>query len=153
MSRSWPIPALSLVLVVAAAGGCSGGGDYVLDDDIAMRVGLGDCLGSASVDQPETLTIVGCDEAHVAEIYYTFNVPEGDGSWPGESDIEDDAWVVCERAFEPFVGTPYDDSSFLLSYFGPSRDSWETMSDREVLCVLGYFDGDLTKGTARNSFG
>lgn len=60
---------------------------------------------------------------------------------------------MCQRSVEPFVGSTYDHSSYLLAYFTPSKERWNEQNDGNVLCVLCYFNGATKKGSAQNSFG
>lgn len=117
----------------------------------AFRIRIGDCIGGGIDDLVETVDGVPCDQPHEYEIYYAFNLPEGDGDFPGETEVEDQSNEGCFGAFESFVGLPYEDSIYGFNVLTPTEGSWDEVDDREVLCLIGNYDGSMKSGSARDT--
>ena len=81
---------------------------------------VGDCLDypaeAATVGQVER---VDCSEPHDAKVTGAVELPEGD--FPGENAISDQASLYCPEGAN--------------NYLGPTRESWERLDDREILCL------------------
>jgi len=129
---------VAAVVVVSA---CSAGNVWTLE--------MGDCFddweGATSNAQSEEITdvpIVDCSEPHDNEIYMMEELP--DGSYPGDTAMEETAIGVCYDGFEEFVGTPYDESELDFGWLFPTSDSWAE-GDREVICFV--YDYELAKLT------
>ncbi|XBH20833.1 septum formation family protein [Jonesiaceae bacterium BS-20] len=111
-------------------------------DVFEMRVG--DCLKTSALgDEVASVPVVPCSEEHEDEIYFSFEIPDGD--FPGDAEIDAAAETTCTREFSNFVGTAYEASTLDWSPFTPSAGSWSE-GDREVLCVAFDPDG-LTTGS------
>ena len=127
-------------------------GAIVAEGEIgAFRIRRGDCVGELSGDLVESTTGVPCSEPHANEVYHAFNMVGSDGQWPGTDATEQVAFDGCFDAFEPFVGEPYDTSIYGFTYLYPTEQSWESVDDREVLCLVNHYDGTLKTGSARNT--
>jgi len=80
--------------------------------------------------------IRSCKEPHLMEVFGTEELAATpDGTYPGEADVDEMAWTVCEAAFLEFVGIDYDRSRLSASYWWPTEAGWSG-GDREVLCVV-----------------
>ena len=124
-------------------------GAIVAEGEIgAFRIRLGDCLNGAAVGLVESMEGVPCSEAHDLEVYHAFNLPEQDGTYPGDDEVGVQAEDGCYRAFAPFVGMSYEDSVYGFNAMTPTRESWDELDDREVLCLLGNYDGTPKTGSA-----
>lgn len=117
----------------------------------AFRIRLGDCLEATPAGEVETATGVPCSQPHADEVYHAFIVAESDGQWPGQAAIDQQADDGCLAAFEPFVGTAYEDSVYGIGYFTPTEGSWTELDDREILCLINNYDGSVKTGSARNT--
>lgn len=97
---------------------------------------VGDCLNTADLSDPEIVEItpVPCEHEHDAEVYYTFDLPEGD--FPGDEAVIAAAEDGCHGAFEGYVGSSYEESAIYFTFLHPSEQGWRSASDREVICVL-----------------
>lgn len=115
----------------------------------AFRIRLGDCLTGVGEESVESAQGVPCDEPHELEVYFAFNLNDGD--FPGDNEVFRLGDERCLAVFEPFVGTSYDDSVYGFSSLVPSSESWNELDDREVLCLIGHYDGSTKSGTARNT--
>jgi hypothetical protein len=94
---------------------------------------------------------VPCEDEHTHEI---FDVIEWDGSdvFPGLEALDEFAQNRCLVSFEEFVGISLFDSQLAYSWLVPTLDGWNRDEpDRDVICVLGYFDGRTMTGTAEGS--
>lgn len=129
---------IALVVVVASIpadrdddGEVTSGGEVFAED-----LQLGDCLAEAFDEYDEdvyTVTVVPCDEPHNGEVFHETQLD--DATFPGEDEVFARADDVCFEAFEPWVGTSYDDSFLDFTYYAPSEDSWD-YGDRLITCVV-----------------
>ncbi len=116
----------------------------------AFRIRLGDCLDGLGLTEIESVTGVPCSEPHEAEVYWAFNINAGP-DYPGEAAVFDAADEACFNRFEPFVGRDYASSKLELTYLYPTKESWEQINDREVLCMIVSLDGSRITGSAEGS--
>lgn len=117
----------------------------------AFRIRLGDCLNGATTGLIESMEGVPCTSPHDVEVYYAFNLPEGNGEYPGDDAVGEAAGERCYDAFAGFVGTDYESSVYGFTTLSPSSASWDQLDDREVLCLIANYDGTKKTGTARNT--
>ncbi|MDH6182314.1 hypothetical protein M2152_002496 [Microbacteriaceae bacterium SG_E_30_P1] len=149
--------ALALVATTALSG-CSlinnlvGPSDAVRDDqgevtesgDVdVFSVTVGDCFNdeSDSAEEIQSVPIVPCSEPHDNEIFYEFELPEGD--FPGDEAISAEGEEGCLQPFNDFVGINYEDST--LAYFAlrPTEGSWAE-GDRLIQCTVWDPAGQVT---------
>ena len=147
--------------------GCSviqqvlGGGDATRDETGQVTEGndnadiflirVGDCLNDAnSGSEVSNVPIVPCAEPHDSEVFAELKLE--DGEFPGDSAVEAEAEEYCAAEFTSFVGVDYDLSELYLTYYMPSKDTWEAMGDRLISCIVydpaGQVEGTLA-GAAR----
>jgi hypothetical protein len=101
----------------------------------------GDCLDDLpDGDRVLRITVVPCDQPHVAQVYDTLSLPDGD--WPGEDAVFAEADDGCLDRLMAFPEA-YDDTSVEVLYFHPTQLSWRA-GDREITCVAEYLDGPRT---------
>ena len=128
---------LCTVLALAAVG-CSEGNVFSLE--------VGSCFDDASDNEQQEVVsdvpIVDCDEPHDNEVFFTYDLPEGD--YPGAEALNLSAEERCVGAFADYVGADYQSSSLDVSWLSPTTESWDR-DDREITCIL--FDGQLAKLT------
>ncbi len=118
----------------------------------AFEIRLGDCFndsGSSGLEEISSIAGVPCSEPHDNEVYALVNLTQA--SFPGEEAIEGLAFDACLAKFESFVGKDYESSQLDIFPIYPTRESWNELDDREVVCAL--YDLDLKKlaGTMRGS--
>lgn len=140
MRRHW---ILTSVLALAA---CSNpDGSQSVD---VFKLKLGDCangsLDGATVDAVDKLS---CDLPHVYEVYHVFDLRSQE--FPGDDEVGRLAEAGCVAAFERFVGEPYEDSKWFLSYLQPNADGWRRIGDREVVCMVHNEAESKVTGSAR----
>ncbi|SJM59216.1 hypothetical protein CZ771_10820 [Actinomycetales bacterium JB111] len=111
------------------------------DSDNVFTADPGQCL-----DEPEVGRPISCDGNHRAEVYYTFNLPEGD--FPGDSAVRDESDSRCSSQLTAYVGGE-DTSDYSVDALVPSEDSWNDSDDTEVLCLL--VTADPVEGSAFQS--
>lgn len=119
-------------------------------DVFSIRVG--DCLNSSSVASDgsaiDHVPVVPCDQAHEDEVYYSYDLPDGD--FPGEDAILADADTECVDQFGSFIGIDYHDSALDYWPMYPTTQSWEN-GDREVLCIAWDSSGAKLTGSLRGA--
>jgi hypothetical protein len=94
---------------------------------------VGDCLDDQSGTEVLEVPLVDCAAPHDFEVYSDFDVA-GD-AYPGDDEIGEQADTGCFDAFEPFVGTSYEESQLNYTYYVPTESSW-TAGDRLVSCMI-----------------
>ncbi|MGF1595313.1 MAG: septum formation family protein [Acidimicrobiales bacterium] len=115
----------------------------------AFRIRLGDCLVGLDGDAVESTRGVPCDQPHEFEVYFAFNLPDGD--FPGDTAAGDHGNQRCYDVFSAFVGVSYEESIYGYTSLVPSQESWEQVDDREVLCLVGNYDGTRKTGSAEGT--
>jgi hypothetical protein len=149
----------TLVAVGLAAAGCGNevqqdttrdtSGEITESGEIgAFKIQLGDCLTGSVSGQVESVEGIPCDQPHQNEVYHAFDIAEGDGAFPGDDLVQQQADEGCLAAFQGFVGLDFPSSVYEISTLVPTEQSWGSLDDREVLCLLGQPVGTLTTGTA-----
>lgn len=118
-------------------------------DAFAMQVG--DCFND-DPEQDATDEIFGvagipCSEPHDNEVYAVFDTSLTE--FPGNEQMGEVATDECVARFETFVGRDYMSSQLDVLPMYPTRESWDELDDREIVCAL--YDLDLVKleGTMR----
>ena len=122
---------------------CSNGNVFSLE--------VGQCFAdaiSSGGEEVENVDIVDCEKPHLNEIYAVVDLPEGD--FPLVF-IDEDSAEICYNAFEPFVGQAYEYSIYEVNFLRPTKETWEQLDDREVVCYLFDMQGSLKTGSAANS--
>jgi hypothetical protein len=104
----------------------------------AFQMRVGDCFNDGSGftdDNPEVHSVPGvpCSTAHDNEVYAVFDV--NSPSFPGD-EMERMAFESCKQRFSAFVGRDYDSSKLDIATLYPTRDSWNSHNDREVVCAV-----------------
>ena len=124
------------------------GAEMVAFEDLAV----GDCLpyvDYTDVDQIYELPVVPCDQPHTDEVFYIFEVE--DGEFPGDSALQETAWDGCLAQFESFVGLTYEQSELDFYSYQPTKGSWNRADDRAIQCIVYSYE-DVTgslQGAAR----
>lgn len=115
----------------------------------AFRIQVGDCLQDPGSGMIESVDAVPCSDPHALEVYDSFEVSFLE--WPGEEAVSEAAGQGCYDRFFPFVGMKYEQSIYDFSSLYPTKDSFEQIDDKEVLCLMSLYEGGTKTGTARNS--
>ena len=107
----------------------------------SWQLQVGDCFSEhagGEEDVIETVDVVPCEQAHISEVYASYELPAGE--FPGDS-IDTTAGSFCEDEFEQFVGRPFAKSHLQATFIVPTEETWTMADDREVLCaVMGPFE-------------
>lgn len=117
-----------------------------------FEVAIGQCLNLPDGDTVSDVETVECTEAHDAEVFALPQHPAGpDEPFPGTAAIGEFADERCLEAFEPYVGTEYATSAIFYTSLTPTADSWDSVDDREVVCLLVSGDESQLTGSKRDS--
>lgn len=141
---------LAFVLGTSPAGSSSAedvpGSEIIYASDLEV----GDCLPEGmGGDEVFEVTIVPCEGPHVDEVYFEFNLP--DGEFPGEDGLTEAAIRECEPEFEDFADIAYEESELDYWWLTPTETSWAG-GDRTMQCLIYSYDGTVTgtlEGAAR----
>jgi len=102
--------------------------------DSVFDISLGDCLLEPDGEQISDVTVVPCSEAHDYELYYEFDLAEGE--FPGDEAVSEQAAAECEAQFQTFAGIAFQDSASLwYNFFSPTQGSWSD-GDRLIQCLI-----------------
>jgi hypothetical protein len=114
-----------------------------------FTIKVGDCLNDAtSTGTVTTAPIVPCSQPHDSEAYKSVKMT--DGAFPGADAVTAQANEACANAFPTFIGIAYDDSDLSISYYFPTKESWNGRNDRQIMCTV-YDDGVKTTGTLKGA--
>jgi hypothetical protein len=96
-------------------------------------VDVGDCFNDPGFGEVRDVEIVDCADPHDLEAFATVELEGGD--YPGEFSVFEQAFDACLDLFEPYVGTPYENSSLYIFPLSPTEGSWND-GDRGAVCVV-----------------
>lgn len=154
----------SIVALSLALSGCSalsgilgGGSDAPRDDEnkvteeasidvFALKVG--DCMPASDTSGEITdVDVVPCSEPHADEVFYEFELPDGD--LPGDEEITAQVEAECVPVFSEFVGVDYYESTLDFWWMTPTEQTWTQADDRLVQCIIYKPDPDDTTGQTK----
>ena len=121
----------------------------------AFSLQVGDCFDDSAFssmgagEEVDSLPGVPCSQPHDNEVYSVFNVNES--SFPGEDRLSELAFDRCYNEFERFVGRDYETSQLDILTLYPTRESWQHMNDREIVCAVFDVDANKLTGSAKAS--
>lgn len=156
LNTSTTIIALLVIIMITACSGPKRDDDGNITGEGSMSafdIAVGDCFNTdTSADVVSDVGAVPCTDPHDSEAFYLINYPAGnDEDFPVQADLDSFSDDQCVTQFESYVGVPYADSKYYVSYLQPTAESWE-QDDREVVCLVVGEDGekltDSVKGTA-----
>ena len=130
----------------SSSGGSSGGSSGPTSSVLDLYVGQ--CIqdpGEGTVFDVENAV---CTNEHWGEVFHVTTITSS--QMPSEDDMNDMASDACIDAFEAYVGRPYDESDLDITWYFPSRESWED-GDRSLQCIAISGDGDPLYQPVRNS--
>ncbi|MCP3853728.1 MAG: hypothetical protein GY713_07030 [Actinomycetia bacterium] len=115
----------------------------------AFRIQVGDCVQDPGTGAIESVAAVPCAEPHDLEAYASFALDFDE--WPGEDAIGEAAGMGCFDQFAGFVGMTYEESIYDFTWLEPTEESFNEIDDKEVLCMLGLYEGGTMTGSARDA--
>jgi hypothetical protein len=122
------------------------------------KKGKGTCLMAGLDIGPEVTEIptIDCAKEHSHELYDVIpyrndESPEQSDVFPGLAALDSFAERVCIASFELYVGVSPFDSTLSFSWLVPTLASWNNDNDRDILCVVGLFDGNMLTGSVKES--
>lgn len=144
---------ISLVLTAIVFTVAAFDSDDGFDDDGLRysRVQPGDCYEDPGSIVRE-VTLQPCSEEHDFEAIAALDHPASDDAdYPGRDALRSYADEECTTRFAAYVGLPYEESELRIGYIVPSRDDWEDLDVRRIVCSVSNGDGGPLVGTVRNS--
>ena len=134
--------AVAVILVLLAAGlaGCGSTAGTALQ--------VGDCINIEPSDDGESTVTVACAQAHDQEVYYSFEMPDGD--FPGPFVMGDAVQDECTAAFTEYVGVAWEESQYTFTFDAPTGQTWE-QGERTITCLLEDNSGLQLTGSARGT--
>lgn len=143
---------LLLVFVVAltACGGATRDNEGTITEGGEVDVfslKVGDCFSTEATDEVSDVGGVPCSEPHDSEVFALADFDaDSSAEWPGQDAIDEFSDESCTAAFEDFIGIPYAESKYYISYLQPTEESWAN-GDREVVCLVVGEDGEQITGS------
>ncbi|KDA06216.1 hypothetical protein DC31_10065 [Microbacterium sp. CH12i] len=96
---------------------------------------VGDCMPASDTSGEITdADVVPCSEPHTDEVFFDFELAEGD--LPSDEEIQAEVEAQCVPAFTEFVGVDYYDSTLDFWWLTPTEATWTQADDRLVQCVI-----------------
>ena len=119
-----------------------------LDEKDVFSLKVGSCFNepkNPEVDEEQNDLISDvpmreCNKPHDNEVFHVFNLPDGP-TVPSADTLDEAVYAECDKAYKTFVGIPYDDSTYNMTYLSPSNETWTQKNDREVVCYAYNEDG------------
>jgi hypothetical protein len=138
LSGAWAL-VIAIVVAVALLTGAErdATGEVAEGGDLSVfEVQTGDCLtGVTETEAATSVEAVPCDQLHDAEVVTSFELP--DEGWPGLDPVIGQAEARCAQSTSELPSSPAVEEGEVF-YFHPTEQSWESVDDREVLCLLTY---------------
>ncbi len=123
--------------------------EYQATEDLRV----GDCYEPVEDVDDQTLLaaiIVPCEQPHTNEVFGLGDlVGDADAPFPGPDSVDDDAIVLCDEAFEAYIGVALDNSRYSYVYYTPTEQSWAG-GDRVVMCSVED-RGELIEGSVEGT--
>ena len=137
------LPVMGALLLLVLVSACS--------SVSALDLEVGQCFNTEDVSSVDEVTVVGCDAAHVYEVFGLSDYEAAeDADFPGADTLSSAAQEACRPAFEDYVGVAYDDSEWFGTFLNPSEATWAD-GDREIVCVLHTEEETEVTGSAEGS--
>lgn len=140
---------LALAALVLAGGTLMSCG--LLDEEVPTAE-VGECVTNdlSSGALVEEFDVVDCNESHQAELFFKFELPDGD--FPGQEAIDEAVTEQCQGSeFDDYIGTPYSESEIVVAPLVPNEQTWNEADDREVLCFAVASDGSALTESVEGS--
>lgn len=114
---------------------------------------VGDCFDVPSTGNISDVEGLDCDEPHDNEVFAIFEIAGGPNApFPGSEAVSREAQAECTGTlFSDYVGVPFQQSSFSATSINPTRETWERLDDREVICVITGGDGGTLTSSAQGA--
>lgn len=110
-----------------------------------FSLAVGDCMPESDTSGEITdADVVPCSEPHTDEVFFEFDLAEGD--LPSDSEIQAEVEAQCIPAFNEFVGIDYYDSALNFWWLTPTEQTWTQANDRLVQCIVYEPDPADTSG-------
>lgn len=127
------------VITIAATAGLAGCSLLGLNSVEDIQLAVGECLDDSSITAQQAadgvMPVVDCAEPHESEVYFVKDLT--DDELP--DDVQERAEVLCYDNYEAFIGAPFEDSEYGISYYVPSSDTWNA-GDRQIACLVESYD-------------
>lgn len=158
------LAASAAVLLAATLAGCGQlqsliGGDAPVRDETTSEIvdggdldvftlTVGDCFNDeGSGESISSVPVVPCADPHDNEVYFEFELPDGD--FPGDDALTAAADETCTREFQTFVGIAYEESELYWFDLRPTQGGWEEIGDRVIQCAV--YDASPVTGTLKGA--
>ena len=119
---------LALIFVVSSCGGAA------QRNSSGVVVKVGDCSNSNLSQTVDKLDLVACDKPHSYEAYSV--IASTASTYPGAEVLQVFADQSCIDKFFDYVGVALSQSILYYTYVYPSVTSWNSNSDRSVICFI-----------------
>lgn len=118
------------------------------DPTSVFSLEVGQCIDSETGSgEVGSVPVVECSQPHEGEIFALPQLP--DGAFPGAEAIEEAAQEQCAgSAYTDYVGLPYQESEFQVTFLLPTEQSWGD-GDREIACIVQNEEPGSVRGSNR----
>ena len=112
----------------------------------------GDCFNDPEAGTPTQVTelrAVPCEEPHDNEVFYVFDLE--DGEFPGADEVKQAGLDACEPQASEYLGAEPEAAALVINPITPTEQSWVETKDRTVICALYKADGSEITGPLQDS--
>ncbi|MCF8544882.1 MAG: septum formation family protein [Ilumatobacteraceae bacterium] len=119
------------MLALTVVSSCGGGAQR---NSSGVVVKVGDCSNSDLSQIVDEVDLVPCDKPHALEAYSI--ITSTATTYPGADALQVFADQSCIDKFFDYVGVELSQSILYYTYVYPSVTSWNSKSDRSVICFI-----------------
>ena len=129
-------------------------GDPDLSDApfVPLDLAIGTCFDDPDADvelvTPDDIPVVECDSPHANEVFDSIDM--GEGEFPGATDVQAQAEILCLDAFEAYVGVEYTDTVLDFSWYFPTAESW-MIGGTNIICFAYRTDLSSIEGSVEGA--
>ena len=154
-NKRWMACLVATVIGISVLSACGSAdrdssGEVIEEGSVSVwEIRVGDCLTDtfeSDSNEFSSANAIPCDQPHAFEAYHR-DYFSGD-TFP--TDVGSAADDICYYAFVDYFGMPVEETNLTFYFLFPTKESWESRSDREITCITGMDDGSYLTGKLRN---
>ena len=134
------------MLALTVVSSCGGGAQR---NSSGVVVKVGDCSNSDLSQIVDEVDLVPCDKPHALEAYSI--ITSTATTYPGADALQVFADQSCIDKFFDYVGVELSQSILYYTYVYPSVTSWNSKSDRSVICFIYKATEPLLRKSVKGS--
>ncbi len=102
----------------------------------SIDLAQGDCFNAPLTTSIfDTVTLVPCEEPHLAQVTGVIQHPDAGGTYPGQDALFDHGFSRCEDVFANYVGVGHQETELLSEVVTPVFEEWTNEQSYNLQCV------------------